>query len=135
MRIYNYLFYKSYLASKWSKNFEGTPVLGGIWGMILCVMLNIFTIVGFIEGLGVDTGIEFKKEYKIPFGIGLVALLYFYYAYKGRYKKIIEYYEKKEEEGMIKIHPAIVIIVYYVTSVFLMFLAAFFKNKDWIFAP
>jgi preprotein translocase subunit Sec61beta len=57
----------------------------------------------------------------------------FYYCYKGRYKKIIKHYEDKKEHN-IQIHPVIVIIFYFVVSVILFFLAALFKNKDWIFA-
>ena len=136
MRIYNYLFYKSYLVTKWSKNFEDTPVFGGIWFVIGCVMFNVFAVSLFLAGLGIDPGFEaiFSKEYKVLGSIAFVALVYFYYSYKGRWKRIIEYYEKKEEGRKFKLHPVIVIILYYGTSTFLIFLAGFFKNKDWIFA-
>lgn len=30
MRIYNYLFYKTYILAKHSRNFDDTPVYGGI---------------------------------------------------------------------------------------------------------
>jgi len=133
MCIYNLLFYKTYLLAIRSGNFDDFPVLGGIMYVMFCVMLNIFTIFGFIEGLGIKTGVTFSKEYKFPLCISLVVLLLFYYLYKGRYKKIVEYYEQKD--GLIKqLHPVVVIIVYLVLSFFLMLLAATFKNHDWIFA-
>ncbi len=133
MCIYNLLFYKTYLLAIKSGNFDDIPVLGGLMFIVLCVMLNIFTIFGFIEGLGIEMGITFSEEYKFPFCLLLVGFLLFYYLYKGRYKKIVEYYEQKE--GLIKrLHPVVVIIVYLVLSFFLMLLAATFKNHDWIFA-
>jgi hypothetical protein len=132
MRIYNYLFYKTYLLSKRSKNFDDVPVLGGLLFVLPCLMFNIFTIIGLLEGLNIDTHIEFKKEYKYLFTFSLLLFLIFYYLYKGRYKRIIESFEQKK--GGINLHPVIVIIIYYGISVFLMFLAATYKNQDWIFA-
>ncbi len=35
MKIYNYLFYKSYQMGERSKNFEGMPILGGILSQIM----------------------------------------------------------------------------------------------------
>lgn len=132
MRIYNYLFYKSFSLAQRSKNFEDMPALGGVLFVAPCFFLNIFTIIGLLEGLNVDTHIEFKKEYKYIFSLSIVVLLLFYYLYKGRYKKIIGSFEQKK--GGIKLHPVIVIIIYYGISIFLMFLAATYKNNDWIFA-
>ena len=132
MRIYNYLFYKTYLLAQRSKNFDDVPVLGGLLFVLPCLMFNIFTIIGLLEGLNIDTHIEFKKEYKYIFTFSLLIFLLLYYLHKGRYKKIIERFEQKE--GGIKLHPVIVIIIYYGISIFLMFLAATYKNRDWIFA-
>ena len=132
MRIYNYLFYKTYLLSQRSKNFDDVPVLGGLVFVVLCFILNIFTVIGILEGMNIDTHIEFKKEYKYIFSLSIVVLLLLYYLHKGRYKKIIESFEQKK--GGIKLHPVVVIIIYYGISIFLMFLAATYKNRDWIFA-
>lgn len=132
MRIYNYLFYKSYLLAQRSKNFDDVPVLGGLVFVILCFILNIFTVIGLLEGLDIDTHIEFKREYKYIFSLSIVVLLLLYYIYKGRYKRIIERFEQKD--AGLKLHPVIVIIVYYGISIFLMLLAATYKNRDWIFA-
>lgn len=133
MCIYDYLFYKTYLLAQRSKNFDDIPALGGSVYVIVCLMLNIFTVYIFIEGLGIETGLEFKKEYKYPFSLGLVILVLVYYQYKGRYKKIVEHYETKNR-GKVQIHPIIVIILYYGISGILIFLAGMFKNHTWIFA-
>ncbi len=132
MRIYNYLFYKSYLLAKRSRNFDDIPVLGGISFVALCVMLNLFSVFLFIEGLGVSTGVEFDKKYKYLFSLLLVLLLLFYYSYNERYKKIVESFEQNKKQ--IQLHPIVVIILYYGISVLLFFLSATYKNHDWIFA-
>jgi phosphatidylglycerophosphate synthase len=131
MRIYNYLFYKTYLLMQRSKNFDDMPALGGMVFVTGCLMLNIFTVFLLLEGLGINTGIEFKKEYKYVFTLSLVALLLFYYSYKGRYKKIVESYEQKKKGK--QLHPVIVIIIYLASSFLLGMLAAMYKNHDWIF--
>ena len=134
MKIYNYLFYKSFVLAKKSKNYDDIPVLGGMVWPFLCMTLNFLTIIGFLEGLNVNTGADFILKYKLFFSFGSGGLLMFYYSYKGRYKKIVKYYEDRKDKG-INIHPVIVIIFYYVLSFGLLLLAGLFKNKDWIFAP
>ena len=133
MGIYNYLFYKSFVLAKKSKNYDDCPVLGGMIWVIMCVGLNIGTILLFIGGLGMKSGLDFLPKYKVVFGLGYLGLLLFYYLYKGRYKKIVAYYESKKDKSM-KIHPAIVIFFYYIVSFGLALLAALFKNKAGIFA-
>jgi len=86
-----------------------------------------------LDAWGVNTGIEFKKEYKFIFTLSLLLILLSYYLYKGRYKKIIEKF--KQKENGVSIHPIIVIIIYYGISFGLGMLAAMYKNHDWIFAP
>lgn len=51
-----FLFYKTFLLIQKSRNFDDTPVLGGILFIILCIMLNIFAIIEFLDG------IEFLKS-------------------------------------------------------------------------
>jgi len=130
MRIYNYLFYKSYLLAQRSKNFDNTPFLGA---MIVgfCLIFNILTVYGLLEGLGINTGIELKNGYGNYVFWLLVVLLTFYYSYKGRCKKIVSYYEQKEKGK--QLHPVIVIIIYCVSSFLLSLLAAMFKGHNWIF--
>ena len=132
MRIYNNLFYKSFVLAKKSKNFDDFPVFGGLIWTILCLTLNIGAALLFIQGIGMN--IEFDiVQYRWFFAFGLEGLLLFYYLYKGKYKKIIKYYQEKEKNST-SIHPIIVIMCYYIVSVGLIFFAGFFKNKIWIFA-
>jgi len=133
MRIYNYLFYKTYVLALRSKNFDDIPALGGLIFVVLCVIFNIFTLAFLFEGLGIIDDVSFKKEYKYVFSLALVLLLLWYYMYKGRYKKIVSYYEQKNK-GESQLHPIIVIIIYYGISFGLGMLAAMYKNHDWIFA-
>ena len=133
MRVYNYLFYKSYQLAVRSKNFDDMPVLGAIIFVVACVMFNIFTISLVLEGLGV-IDISFKKEYKFPFSIVLVLIILMYYRHKDRYKNIIKKYENRERELGQGIHPVIVIIFYFIISFAVMLLAGLFKNGDWIFS-
>lgn len=132
MRIYNYLFYKTYILSQRSKNFDDVPVLGGLLFILPCMMFNIFTIFMLLSAWDIYTGIEFKKEYKYIFTFFLLIFLLLYYLYKGRYKRIVEKYKQKEKG--ISIHPIIVIIVYYGVSFGLLLIAGMYKNHDWIFA-
>jgi uncharacterized membrane protein len=132
MRIYNYLFYKTYLLAQHSKNFEDIPALGGLLFVAPCLMFNIFTVFGLLDAWDVNTGIEFRKEYKFIFSISLVVILLLYYLYKGRYKRIIEKFEQKKKG--ISIHPIIVIIIYYGISFGLLLLVGMYKNHDWLFA-
>ena len=140
MWIYNFLFYKTFLLTQKSRNFDDTPVLGGILFIILCVMLNIFTIIefldgiGFLKSIGLKTGITFTKPYRFLFAIALVGSLLFYYQYKGRYKKIIEHYEGKTGFIM-RLHPLIVMFIYLVLSFLIFAIAAEFRNHQWFFAP
>ncbi len=140
MWIYNFLFYKTFLLTQKSRNFDDTPVSGGILFIILCVMLNIFTIIefldgiGFLKSIGLKTGITFTKPYRFLFAIALVGSLLFYYQYKGRYKKIIEHYEEKTGFIM-RLHPLIVILIYLVLSFFILAIAGAFRNHQWFFAP
>ncbi|OJU43032.1 MAG: hypothetical protein BGN96_01180 [Bacteroidales bacterium 45-6] len=131
MRIYNYLFYKSYLLAKWSRNFEDIPVLGGIIYVVLCIMLNIFTIVMLLEGVGLLDKYPFDDKYKYPFVFCLLMLILIYYLHKGRYKKIIEKFESNNRDN---IHPVLIIIIYLGLSFGLLLLAGLYRNHDWIFA-
>jgi hypothetical protein len=123
-----------------SRNFDDTPVFGGILFIILCVMLNIFTIIefldgiGFLKSIGLKTGITISKPYQFPFALALIISLLFYYQYKGRYKKIIEHYEGKRGFIM-QLHPIIVMLIYLVSSFLILAIAGAFKNHQWFFAP
>jgi len=86
-----------------------------------------------LDSIGVIEESLFRKEYKFIFSILLVVIVLFYYLYNGKYKKIIEYYKKKNVEK-VQLHPAVVIFIYYSISFGLLLLAGMYKNHDWIFA-
>ena len=133
MRVYNYLFYKTYILAQRSKNFDDMPALGGIIFVVACIMFNIFTVTIFLEGIGFLERYPFEEKYKYPFSFSLVMLVLFYYLYKGRYKRIVEKYEERNK-GKIQIHPILVIIFYYLISFVLLLLAGLYRNHDWIFS-
>lgn len=131
MKIYNYLFYKTFVLAQNSRNFNDMPALGGLIFVAVCLMFNVFTITLFFEGIGLLKDYPFEEKYKFPFAFVLLIIVLIYYLYKGRYKKIVESFEQKKEG--INLHPIIVIIIYYGISFSLMLLAGTFKNHDWIF--
>lgn len=131
MKIYNYLFYKSYILAKHSRNFDDMPVLGGIIFVVACVMFNTFTVVGLLGGNEIIS-VDLIEKYKFPFAFALVGIMLGYYLFKGRYKRIIEKYEQSKS-GKPQLHPIFVIIIYYGISFGLLLLAGLYKNQDWIF--
>lgn len=133
MKIYNYLFFKGYQMAIRSRNFDGIPVLGAIFFVVMCIMFNIFTVFLFLEGLGL-VDVSFKNEYKLPFAFGLVLMILFYYLYKERYREVLKRYEQKEKARDKGLHPILVFVIYYGISFGLMLLAGLYKNGDWIFS-
>lgn len=134
MKIYNYLFYKSYELSIRSTSFNDTPVLGGIVFVVVCLMFNLFGLSCVLQGLGLLEKYPFTREYKYPFVILLVILVLLYYLYKGRYKRIINLYQERERKSGGGLPPILVIIIYYITSFALLLMAGLLKNGDWIFS-
>lgn len=132
--IYDYLFYKSYQLAQKSKNFEDAPVLGGIWGVIPCLMLNIFTIILFIDTMfndSIGNSKIFTTGKYIFSGLFILSLL-FYYRSGSRWKRIVAKYETREKgKG---IHPIIVLVIAYSISVILINIAAMYKHKYFIFS-
>lgn len=133
MRIYNHLFYQSFLLAKRSGNFKDIPVLGGVLLVSLCAMFNISSIVFVIEGIFGSVDFEFKREYIFLLAFIWVIFLLIYYSYKGRYKKIVEYYEEKEINKT-SIHPIFICLIYYVLSACFLLIAGNFRNHTWIFS-
>lgn len=130
--LYDYLFYKSYQSAVSSKNFDGMLVFGAITFVAPCIMFNVFTVFLILEKQG-WIGVTFDKGNRFIFALSLLGIVYFYYVYKGRYKRIIEKWERKEKNKRFVLHPILVFILYYGTTAFLMFLAGFYKNSIWIF--
>ena len=109
------------------------PVLGAIVFVVLCIMFNIFAVFFLLEGLA-WADVSFEKEYKLPFAIGLVLVILFYYLYKGRYRRVLEKHEQQECVRGMGLHPVLVLIIYYGISFGLVLLAGLYKNGHWIFA-
>ena len=133
MRIYNYLFYKTFLLAIRSRNFNDFPVLGGILFVVACLMFNIFTIAIFLEGLGILHEYPFSENLKYPFSFALLIIVLVYYLYHNRYKRIVEDFNQKYKDRS-QLHPVIVVLIYYIISFGLLLLAGLFKNHDWIFS-
>jgi hypothetical protein len=132
MKVYDYLFYSSYKLAVKSGNFEDAPVIGAITVVVMCVMFNIFTLSFLLDRFGILV-VTFKSEYKYLFVLALTSIILYYYLYNQRYRRILLKYEKFEEERGLRLHPIVVMIIYYAISGSLMFLAALFMNGDWIF--
>lgn len=117
---------------KKSKNFDDFPVLGGIIYVSVCLLLNLGAVLFFFERLLNISLLNFSQERysfgKIVSATLIVILPMIYYSWKGRYKKIIEYYDKKKKT------PNWLIIILSITiSFLLLLLAGMFRNKDGIF--
>lgn len=130
--IYDYLFYKSYQLAKKSKNFEDTPVLGGIWGVMLGFMFNVFTVLLVIDG-ALGSSLSANRIFtigKYVFAGLWVLTMFLYFKHKGRWTKIVTKYEMKEKETGKSVHPIIILLAYYVISFALGTLASMYKTGD-----
>jgi len=134
--IYDYLFFKSYQLAQKSKNFDDAPVLGGIWGVMPCSMLNLFTIILVFDAF-FQTSFGINKIFtvgKYVFAGMFAVILFLYYKRSERWKKIVAKYENREKKRGRSIHPVIVLITAYILSAILINLAAMYKLKYGIFA-
>ena len=132
MKIYDLLFYASYKLAQKSRNFDDTPVLGGIVMVSGCILINIITFFLLLSGFHIYTLHVSSHRYTVKSvlgGILFMAFLLIYYKWKGRYKRILAKYENKKT-----LHPWLIVIIYWFISFVLVNLAAFFKNRAWIFS-
>ena len=118
---------------KKSKNFDDVPVLGGVIYVSSNIILNFMAILIFLDRL---IKLDIQSFFNQPkYSLGkiisaslIVILPMIYYSWKGRYKKIIKYYDNK------KMIPNWLIIILSMTiSFILLLLAGMFRNRDWIF--
>lgn len=136
--IYDYLFYKGYQLAKKSKNWKDTPMLFAIIIISWCIILNLGTLLFLIEGWNkrnLEFGgiISILNDYRYIFGGVIVLLIWIYYAYKGKWKRIVASFEAKEEVRKNNIHPVIIVVTAYIISFLLGMFAAMYKNGDGIF--
>jgi len=96
--------------------------------VFLCFIFNIQTICFLIASInGYEYFIE-SELLQIVILLLLSLILFYSYYINENYKKI----SKKQKEQ--KIWFSIIVIgLHYFGSLFILFIAAFYKNKDWIF--
>ena len=120
MALYDYLFYCSYKMGMRSHNFDGLPVLAGMMMVtpnmmlhlaILQIVLQILAVHWFEELLAL--GLWGRIIY-----LGFFVSVYCYYWYKGRYKRVIEKYNSKQDSYWKK-HPFVTIVVYTIINMIL----------------
>jgi hypothetical protein len=133
MKIYNLLFYYVYELALRSKSNRDMPLFITITIITLCFMFNVFSISLILEGLGVIENV-FPKESKFIGSLGFLGFVSVYYLYKKRYKTIYERFKAERKTPPSNLMAICVVCLYYLVSVVLLFLAGFFKNKDWIFS-
>jgi hypothetical protein len=134
MRVFDFLFYKSYELNKRANDLDSTPVFRSIAYLYVCSFACLLPIFSLMEDLFNIKIFNLLAGWRtLLFLIGLYAFIYFCYSYKRRYRKVIEHYEAQTGWKK-KIHPAIVTNLYLVISLCFMLLYAIFRDKYWIFA-
>ena len=131
--FYDYLFYNSYLLAKKSKNFDDEPILGGVFCVFPCLIINSFTVLMFLEAKQVIPESWGEVDIHFLLGLFLVIATYYYYKYDGRWKKVVQKYEAKEKEKGRLIPPIAIFILYYVGSLLALQVVGQYKNGDWLF--
>ena len=134
MILYDYLFYCSYKMGMRSKNFNGLPVLAGMMMITPSVIMHVITIDLIISGLGATWFAEIMEN-KILRGLSyyfILLLVYSYYSYNGRYKKIILRYNSMRNTFW-KRHPFVFYIFYFLVSMILSYLSATFYHREGLF--
>ena len=124
MKLYDFVFYASYKQGIKNRNYDDIPILGGILSVSFCLMMNFITLLVVIHRLFGIKFFEFDKIGIIIFAIIWVALLYFYYSYNGRYKRIIEKIERKKDYIRFYNMPYLLVIFMYIgiaISIFALF--------------
>ena len=124
MKFYDFLFYASYKQGIKSRNYDDIPILGGILSVSFCLMMNFITLLVVIHRLFGINFFEFDKIGIIIFAIIWVALLYYYYNYKERHRRIIEKIERKKDYIRFYNMPYLLVIFMYIgiaISIFALF--------------
>lgn len=124
MKFYDFLFYAGYKQGIKSRNYDDIPILGGILSVSFCLMMNFITLLVVIHRLFGIKFFEFDKIGIIIFAIIWVALLYYYYNYKERHRRIIEKIERKKDYIRFYNMPYLLVIFMYIgiaISIFALF--------------
>lgn len=132
MKLYNMLFFYSYLAGMRSHNFEGMPVLAGLMMVIPNFSLHVLTVLYLLEALGISF-LEFllsQKMYFVIFFSILAIAFYIYYSYKGRYRRVIDHYEEVGS-AFWKRHPIWIYVISGSLSAIVFFMVAIWVNENY----
>jgi len=131
--MYNYLFYHGYSLALKSKSNRDTPLFLPVAMILVCLIFNLGALSLFFEGLGISS-FQFKEEHKFIWVILFSILIFFYYLYGKRYKRILMDYQAQNQHSPTVGYSILIVFLYYVISFLLLLLAGLYRNKDWIFA-
>lgn len=131
--IYNLLFIHSYKLALHSKSNQDMPLFIPVMFVTACFILNMFSVVFFMEGAGISSPAIYNLN-KYVIALLLLGAVLFYYLHNRRYKRIYELYEVKHDAPPFLWRSILIVSLYYIISVFIIFLSAFYRNKDWIFS-
>lgn len=130
---YDYLFFCSYKMGMRSNNFVGLPVLAGMMMVTPNMMIHLAILQIVLQTLEIawfDDLIAQGVWGRILY-LGFFLFVYWYYLFKGRYKRVIEKYNLRKVTYWKK-HPFVTILLYTMTSFVVFFIVVCFK-KVYIF--
>lgn len=116
-----------------SRNFDGLPVLAGMIMVSLNMIIHIviFQMILQILDIGWFEYLVNEEIWGRLLYLSIFIAAYWYYAYKGRYKRIIERYNS-EKDTYWKRHPFVTIWLYTMIS-FIIFILFICIKKDIFF--
>lgn len=132
MIIYGYLFYVGYKFGIKTKSFDDTPVLGGLAAVAIPSYLNVSVIWILLIYLDIVSAFEMTKLITIITALCFCGMLWTYYSYKGRYKRIVEKYDLKVRESnslFYRLPHIVVIFLYWIISGACIFIAGWSYNN------
>lgn len=132
MKLYNMLFYYSYLAGMRSHNYEGMPVMAGLTMVMPNFCLHVATVMFLLEPLGIPA-VDYllvNKVYAALFFIILAITWYLYYYYKGRYRRVIEHYDEVGS-AFWKRHPIWLYVISVSVSFIVLLIVAIWVNENY----
>ena len=103
-----------------SHNFDGLPVLAGMMMVIPNMAIHILIIQEILRHVGFHwhDALLLHEAWGRIFYLVFFSFIYLYYWYKGRYKRVIEKYNSKQDSYWKK-HPFVTIVVYTIVSMLL----------------
>ncbi len=103
-----------------SHNFDGLPVLAGMMMVIPNMAIHILIIQVILRHLDFHwhDALLLHEVWGRIFYLVFFSFIYLYYWYEGRYKRIIEKYNSKQDSYWKK-HPFVTIVVYTIINMIL----------------